>query len=310
MLYNYLEPTKKIIQNYFYWVYRPFRANLRWLTYESSRKIDISIMQIQIFKFKEKEVRTKIINGKEYFCASDVCGILKYKNGRKAIEDHCNKQGVTKCDTLTKGGNQELSYINEPNLYRLIARSTMPSAVEFERWIFEEVLPQIRKTGGYNIEKISMKELAYKIIEIEEQKEKLQQTIEQQDKQITYYDDMLVAEGTFCLQNGAKALHLKPNKFIEALRMKGFLMKDNIAKQMYINSGLFATKIITHNNKENIKKEKLQTMITTKGIVYFAKVVLKEFVDILDKPTSKKIFEKIKANDKDAVVLKLLDCNL
>ena len=92
------------------------------------------------------EVRIEIVNGKEIFCASDVANCLGYKNPRKAISDHC--KGVTKCDILTNGGKQKVNFIPESDVYRLIVRSDLKEAEVFEKWLFEEVLPTIRKTGG------------------------------------------------------------------------------------------------------------------------------------------------------------------
>jgi anti-repressor protein len=154
---------------------------------------------------------------------------------------------------------------------------------------------------------LSRKQILQMALEAEEQNEKMQLQIEEQDKQITYYDEMLIAEGTFCLQDGAKILHLRPNKFIEALRIKGYLTKSDLAQQDYINNGCFITKTVIIDNNRGVKKEKKQARITAKGIAYFAKKVLTDFADILDKPTSKKIFEKIKKNDKSENILKLLN---
>jgi prophage antirepressor-like protein len=81
--------------------------------------------------------------------AKDVCDVLGYANARKAVSDHCKEKGVTKRDTPTNGENQELTYINEGNLYRLVVKSQLPAAEKFEVWVFEEVLPTIRKTGRY-----------------------------------------------------------------------------------------------------------------------------------------------------------------
>lgn len=66
------------------------------------------------------------------------------------MQDHCKEAGVTKRYTPTTSGNQEITFINEPNLYRLIIKSRKPEAERFEAWVFEEVLPQIRKTGSYS----------------------------------------------------------------------------------------------------------------------------------------------------------------
>lgn len=104
--------------------------------------------ELQIFNSEEfGEVRTIEIDGKPYFVATDVATALGYVNPRKAVNDHC--KGVTKRDTPTSSGVQSMSYINEGDLYRLIMKSKLPSAEKFESWVMDEVLPTIRKTGGY-----------------------------------------------------------------------------------------------------------------------------------------------------------------
>ena len=97
---------------------------------------------LQIFKNTEfGEVRTIEENGKVLFCGSDCAKALGYTNSRKALGDHC--KGVTKRSTLTAGGKQEMSFISEGDLYRLITHSKLPSAEKFESWVFDEVLPSI-----------------------------------------------------------------------------------------------------------------------------------------------------------------------
>lgn len=104
--------------------------------------------ELEIFKNEEfGEVRTLLIDDKPYFCANDIAKALGYTNPRKAISDHC--KGVTKRDTLTKGGVQAVSFIPEGDIYRLIMKSKLPSAEKFESWVMDEVLPTLRKTGGY-----------------------------------------------------------------------------------------------------------------------------------------------------------------
>lgn len=95
------------------------------------------------------KVRLQMIENSPWFCGKDVCDVLGYKDSRKAIKQHCREKGVAKYPTLTDGGNQELTFINEGNVYRLITRSKLPKAQEFEEWIFDEVLPSIRKNGCY-----------------------------------------------------------------------------------------------------------------------------------------------------------------
>lgn len=103
-----------------------------------------------VFSFQSTSVRTVADDrGEPWFSAKDVCDVLGYRNDSDAIKKHCREKGVAKRDTLTDGGMQSLTFINEGNLYRLIVKSRKPEAEAFEQWVMEEVLPAIRKTGSY-----------------------------------------------------------------------------------------------------------------------------------------------------------------
>lgn len=109
--------------------------------------------QLQTFNFKSNIVRAELIENEPYFCLSDVCSVMDIKNSRRVNAEMLDQKGVRNAYTLTNGGKQELTFINEPNLYRIIFKSRKAEAVEFQNWVFDEVLPQIRKTGKY--EKVS-----------------------------------------------------------------------------------------------------------------------------------------------------------
>lgn len=144
---------------------------------------------LQIFNNEEfGEVRMTEINGKPYFVATDVATALGYTNPRKAVNDHC--KGVTKRDTPTSSGVQSMSYINEGDLYRLIMKSKLPSAEKFERWVMDEVLPSIRKTGSYNkpmstAEKIKL--LAQGNEELNERVEKVEDKLDSLENDMPLY---------------------------------------------------------------------------------------------------------------------------
>lgn len=100
--------------------------------------------------FHGTTIRTVIEDdGSIFFSAKDVCNVLGYANDAQAIQKNCKAKGVSSRDTLTPGGSQEMTYINEPNLYRLIIRSRKKEAEAFEAWVFEDLLPTIRKNGEY-----------------------------------------------------------------------------------------------------------------------------------------------------------------
>ena len=110
---------------------------------------------LEVFTFNQNStpIRVQVINNEPWFNGNDIASVLGYSNPRDAMSKHCKTKGVAFCDTLTEGGIQKLKYINEGNLYRLIVNSNMPKAEEFESWIFDEVLPSIRKKGYYGIKK-------------------------------------------------------------------------------------------------------------------------------------------------------------
>ena len=105
---------------------------------------------IQTFNFGVNEVRTAIKdNGDVYFCLVDVLPVLGLEN-RAISKFNLDYKGVEKLATPTNGGIQNITFVNEPNLYRVIFRSNKAEARQFQDWVFNEVLPTIRKTGSYN----------------------------------------------------------------------------------------------------------------------------------------------------------------
>ena len=116
--------------------------------------------ELKVFSCTEfGELGVMLIDGKEWFPATQCARILGYSDPFKAIKLHCNSEGWVNCPVLTNGGTQQVKYINEGNLYRLIVSSKLPQAEKFERWVFDEVLPSIRHSGGYigNVEEIIAK---------------------------------------------------------------------------------------------------------------------------------------------------------
>lgn len=203
---------------------------------------------IEIFRNAEfGEIRTLKIDNKPYFVAKDVAKALGYSNPRKAIIDHC--RGVTKRDTPTSSGVQSMSYINEGDLYRLIIKSKLPSAERFETWVFDEVLPMIRKTGGYisNDELFVNTYLPFvddttkllftqtlktvrkqnEIIENQnKQIENQQSQLEEQEPKVTYYDDVLKKKGLINTSIIAKDLGLYAAKLNEIMHVNRILFKN------------------------------------------------------------------------------------
>ena len=116
-----------------------------------------NIMELKILEHSDfGEIRTQVDdNGKIMFCGLDIANVLGYSNSRKALIDHCREDGVTfryVIDNL--GRQQEMKFISEGNVYRLIVKSKLPSAEAFETWVFDEVLPSLRKYGMYATDEV------------------------------------------------------------------------------------------------------------------------------------------------------------
>lgn len=222
---------------------------------------------LQIFQKDQFQVRTIEIDGKPYFCASDVASALGYSNPRKAVGDHC--KGVTKCDTLTAGGLQSLSYIPEGDIYRLIARSQLPEAEKFEKWVFDEVIPEIRKTGGYKLPQTyqeALRALADKQDELEKMLPKAE-----------FYDAVADSNQAISIGDAAKVLNMGigQNNLFRFLRQQGILMSDNKPYQKYIDAGYFRVIEQSYLAKGETRLS-FKTMVYQKGLDFIRKKIRKE----------------------------------
>lgn len=188
---------------------------------------------VQPFEFRGNPVATVTTgNGTVLFCAKHVATALGYKRPADAVKQHC-KGSVIRRPLETAGGIQQMVFITEGDVYRLIASSKLTSAVEFEHWLFDEVVPQIRRTGGYIPQGETPEETMARAVLI------AQKTIEEQRKQLdeqkpkvlfadavaTSKRSILIGELAKILkQNGVKT---GQNRLFKQLREDGFLMKRN-----------------------------------------------------------------------------------
>ena len=106
--------------------------------------------QISVFNFNQSQVRIQIVNNEPLFCLKDIAEILNISNA-KSSRFNLSEAGVHKMYLRSSGQQRELTFINEPNLYRVIFRSNKKEAIDFQNWVFDEVLPTIRKTGSYSL---------------------------------------------------------------------------------------------------------------------------------------------------------------
>lgn len=234
-------------------------------------------MEISTFNNSEfGEIRTIQKNGEVLFCGSDTARALGYADTAKAIKAHCKEDGWVICPVIdSMGREQQAKFINEGNVYRLIAHSKLPSAERFERWVFDEVLPSIRKHGSYMTEDVLEQALTSPDFLIElatrlkaEKAKNAQLTVSNQIMQPKAdYFDMLVDRNLLTgIRDTAKELGVRQNDFVRFLLDKGYLFRTKKGKlrpyAAYVDSGLFEMKEFV-NDKTGYTDT--QTMITPKG---------------------------------------------
>lgn len=200
--------------------------------------------ELQIFNSSEfGSIRTLEIDGKPYFCGKDIAESLGYANARDAIIRHC--RGVVKCDTPSASGIQTYSYISEGDIYRLIAHSKLPSAQRFEAWIFDEVLPSIRKHGLYAADELlNNPDLFIKTLEqLKAEREKNehlrlqvaqnQQIISELSPKASYYDMILQNKSTVPISQIAKDYGMSGRVFNAMLHDLGVQYKQGNTWLLY-----------------------------------------------------------------------------
>ena len=239
--------------------------------------------KLKIFENQEfGKIRSVMVNNEPYFVGKDIAEVLGYSNTRKAIQDHVDEddRGVTKCDTL--GGIQELTIINESGLYSLILSSKLPNAKLFKKWITHEVIPSIRKNGGYlagqedmNEDEIMAKAILYANRKIEDLK-RSNNLLEVQNSQLTvaneimkpkadYFDELVDRNLLTNFTETANELKVKRKDLINFLLEKKYVYRDKKGKlQPYKNknNGLFEVK---DSKNEKTLWAGTQTLITPKG---------------------------------------------
>ena len=231
-------------------------------------------MDISTFNNSEfGEIRTIQNDSGILFCGSDVARALGYARPADAISAHC--KGVCVLPTPSAGGVQNTKFITEGDVYRLIAHSKLPGAERFERWVFDEVLPSIRKHGAYLTEDVLEQALTSPDFLIElatrlktEKAKNAQLTVSNQIMQPKAdYFDMLVDRNLLTgIRDTAKELGIRQNDFVRFLLDKGYRFRTKKGKlrpyATYVDSGLFEMKEFV-NDKTGYMDT--QTLITPKG---------------------------------------------
>lgn len=245
--------------------------------------------ELQIFKNPEfGSVRTVDVDGKTYFMANDVAKALGYSDCPKAVRTHC--KGVAEIATPTAGGVQNVKFIPEGDIYRLVIKSQLPTAERFERWVFDEVLPTIRKHGMYAEDELldnpdllisvaqKLKEERERNKRLEKEKQALEQETIAMDKKISeltpkanYVDIILQSTSTVLTTQiaqdygmSAKAFNKKLSEFRIQRKVGGqWILYAEYQGKGYVHSKTID--IVRSNGQPDVR---MQTEWTQKGRLF------------------------------------------
>ena len=245
--------------------------------------------ELKIFESKEfGKVRTVEVNGEPYFVGKDIATILGYRVTDKAVRDHVDSEDKLTDHFGGSGQMREMTIINESGLYSLILSSKLPTAKQFKRWVTSEILPTIRKTGGYvnntdmfvntylpfaddntkNLFRLQLEIITQLNNKIEEDKPKVEfaNTVSSTEELISMGDMAKLIQK----ETGNK--NIGRTRLFEFLRKKKVLMKNNVPYQRYIENGWFKVTESAYivDGETNIT---LTTRVTGKGQIALLKFV-------------------------------------
>ena len=243
--------------------------------------------ELQIFKYQDKQIRTVERNGEPWWVLKDVCEVLEmgspHKVAERLEEDERNRIPVT--DSI--GRQQETTIVNEAGLYNVILRSDKPQAKPFRRWVTNEVLPTIRKTGGYvanddlflNTYFPSADEATKLFVRTSlESFRRLNSQIAEMKPKALFADAVEASETSILIGDLAKLIKqngvdIGQKRLFAWLRDHGYLIKSgasaNMPTQKSMEQGLFEVKERTINNPDGSVRITRTTKVTGKGQTYF-----------------------------------------
>lgn len=222
-------------------------------------------------------IRTVEINGEPWFVGRDIATSLGYQEPTKAARERVDEEdrGVSIIDTPY--GAQQMLVINESGLYSLILGSRLPNAKKFKRWVTSEVLPSIRKTGGYQLPQ-TYSEALRELAEQAERNEKLEARIETMRPKEIFADAVAASKTSILIGELAKLItqngyQIGQTRLFKWMRTNGYLIKEGSSKNMpmqrYVQQGLFEIKESSVQNPDGSVRITKTTKVTGKGQQYF-----------------------------------------
>jgi anti-repressor protein len=232
------------------------------------------VTSLQLFEYEGRNVRTVVIDGEPWFVLADLCTVLEIANSRN-VAARLDEAGVRQTDISSGGQRRSVTIVNESGMYEVVIRSDKPEAVTFRRWLTNEVLPQIRKTGSYGAPQLTGPELmAHALIEANKTLESQAQQIEALTGPANSWDKLASVEGDLSVKDAAHILtrdhgiKIGQNRLFQWMREKKWIDGFNRPYQHRVEQGLLSERIrsfkIQRTNGEMLAPPQLR--VTTKGL--------------------------------------------
>lgn len=234
------------------------------------------------------KVRTVEAGGRVWFCARDVASALGYANPKDAVNRHCRPKGVRVHDLLTAGGRQKVKFIDEGNLYRLMAGSRLPSAERFESWIFDDLVPRTLKEGGYLLDikgetdsellsralllaENKIKERDRHISVLEEKNAQNAIKLSRQAPKVRYFEEVLHSASTYTTTQIAKELGMSGRELNYRLKLLGVQFRQSgtwMLTARYHKEGYTRTHTHIWQNRNGETGTAMHTVWTERGRLF------------------------------------------
>lgn len=235
------------------------------------------------FSFNKSQVRVVVgEDGEPWFVARDVATVLGYSNTNDAILRHC--RGVVKHDAIVDslGRPQEARIIAESDVMRLVVHSKLPGAEAFEKWIFEEALPSIRRTGSYSVApKFEIPKTYAEALQLAADLAKKTEALEAENTKMLpkaeLFDMAMDSSDTIDIGECAKALNIPGigrNKLFRKLRDAGVAMDNNVPYQKFVDAGYFKVIEKIWTKSDGTKHVALKTVVFQKGLDFIKRLLL------------------------------------
>lgn len=254
--------------------------------------------EIVPFDFGTQRVRVVMIDSEPWWVAADVCAVLSIGNTSAALS-RLDPEGVSQTETLTPGGHQRLNVVSEPALYELIFRSDKPAAKDFRRWVTSKVLPQIRRTGGYQMAPQNYAEALRAAADAWEESERQKRLAieakayaDELEPKAEEYDAYLDSDGLYTLAETAQLLRnaagvpMGRQRLVDRLRDLEILCQPASFEgprpfQKYLEKDWFELRPTQYQQGRRMRSY-MQTFVTPKGISSIYRALVADGEDLIE----------------------------